>query len=98
MMTLQLKENLLALLDAVRTAQAKKGNLPWSDSAASRAAFNTNGEFVITLRKWDGGKGSPTFEKVLQFEQRLKDELGQKGYNKFIKERAKVHVDPLADF
>jgi hypothetical protein len=82
-LVLRLKKDMLDLLELVQQRQAQKGT-PWSDSMASKLCFK-HGEFVSNLKKWDGGKASPTLEKTLEFERFLVANLDAKDYAKFMK-------------
>lgn len=91
-MTLKFKEDLVSLLDHVQTKKNGEGD-PWSDTKISRLSMGY-GDFVGILRKWDGGKGSPTLEKVLKFESFLQDQLSPDEYQQFVASReADKHFD-----
>lgn len=84
-MTLQLKADILALAEEVQKHKSAEGET-WSDSKISALCFG-HGEYVHLLRKWDGGKGGPTLDKTLTFEQFLREQLGEPKYNAFVKSR-----------
>lgn len=87
MLTLALRSDILALLETAKAAQNERGGPPWSDSSVSKACFG-HGEFAPNLRKWSGGQGGPTLEKTLKFERFLRDSIGDKAYQEFLKARA----------
>lgn len=80
-MTLQLKSDILSLVEEVQKHKAAEGET-WSDSRISTLCFG-HGEYVHLLRKWDGGKGGPTLDKTLKFEQFCREQIGEKAYNEF---------------
>lgn len=82
-LTLKLKEDILALLDVAKRVKAKQGE-EWSDSLVAKLCFN-HGEFVLNLRKWEGGNGGPSFQKVLEFERFLVLNIGPVEHAKFLK-------------
>ncbi len=95
-LTLKLKEDILALLEVAQRLQAAKGE-PWSDSLAAKLCFG-HGEFVGNLRRWSGGNGGPSMQKVLDFERFLVDNIGEKEHQKFLRSRGiKVQKEVPAD-
>lgn len=84
-LTLKYKGDVLALLETVQMAQAKAGD-PWSDTKVSKLCFN-HGEFVNQFKKWQGGNGGPTLDKVMRLEIFLRDQLGEQAYDQFLQER-----------
>lgn len=87
-LTLKLKDDILALAKLVEDVKIADGGT-WSDSYASKQCFN-HGEFLLDLRKWDGGKKSPTLEKVAAFESFLRDQISKEAYQQFRAERAAI--------
>ncbi len=77
-LTLQLKADILNLLETLREQQAAAGKEPISDTEASKACFH-NGEFVSDLRHWQGGAGGPTLEMTLEFETFLTSRIDPEG-------------------
>lgn len=86
-MTLQLRDDILALVDAVQAKKNLDGER-WSDSRASKLCLN-DGDFVGKIRRWDGSNSSPTLTTVLKFEAFLRNELGPKDLEKFLRKRSR---------
>lgn len=86
-LTFRLRQDIIDLLEFVQ-AKRNAEEKPMADSTASKLCFG-HGEYVTNLRKWDGGPGSPTLEKTLQFERFLLEQLDEKELEKFLKTRTR---------
>ena len=94
-LTLKLKTDILDLLDEAKKTMQKNGQV-WSDSGISKACFGY-GDFIRSLREWEGGaKPSPTMGNVAKLEQFLRDQIGEKDYERFIKKRGYKSAADLA--
>jgi hypothetical protein len=87
-MTMQLRQGIIDLLEEVQKSQTARGEEPWTDSRASKECFG-HGEFMLAMRKWEGGRGGPTMEKTLAFERFLAEQIGEKKYHRFLKRRGR---------
>lgn len=92
-MTMSLRQGVIDLLEEVQKRQSDRGEEPWSDTKASKECFG-HGEFMLAFRKWEGGRGGPTMEKVLAFERFLAEQIGEKPYQRFLKRRARNEPQP----
>lgn len=88
--TLSVKDFILSLLEKVKEKKERAGD-PWSDSKAAQLCFG-HGEYVGNLRRWTGGKGSPTLEKTAQFEGFLKDQLSDEEYEAVVSAHARALI------
>lgn len=84
-LSLAYKQDILALAALVQQIKLNAGET-WSDTTISKHCFG-HGEFVHILRAWQGGRGGPTFDKVMKFEQFCREQIGEREYDKFRKER-----------
>lgn len=83
-LALRLKADIFALMDEFRRSRPSED---WSDTAMSMQALNDR-NFIMTLRRWDGGPKSPTLERVAKFEDWLRTQIGEARYDVFRSSRA----------
>jgi hypothetical protein len=85
-MSMKLRDDVLALMEEYIRQEGGKGN-SLSETRVSREATGY-GDFVGTLRKWDGGKPGPSMVTVAKFEAYLAEQVGPDFYKSFMERRA----------
>ena len=90
-MALKLRDDIVALMEEYIRDQGSDGNV-LSESGVSKLALGY-GDFPGILLRWDGGAKGPTMQKIAQFEQWLREQMGKAKYEAFVARRAAMFAD-----
>lgn len=85
-LSLKLRDDVIALMEEYQRREGASAGRPVADSKVSEMAMGYR-DFVGILRKWDGGKKSPTLENIAKLESWLRQQLGEPAVHEILRDR-----------